>query len=52
MLPLLLRTLLLLSAHMAYSDKLVAQARRVLEGQEKAIHMAIALMDRVEVADH
>lgn len=39
-------------AHMVYSDKLVAQARRVLEGQEKVIFMAIALMDRVEAADH
>lgn len=39
-------------AHMVYSDKLVAQARRVLEGQEKVICMAIALMDRVEAADH
>lgn len=34
-------------AHRAYADELVAQARRVLESQERTVHMATSLLDRI-----
>lgn len=37
-------------AHRAFADDLVAQVYRVLESQERTVHMATSLLDRIDTA--
>lgn len=39
-------------AHQAYADEVIGKARRVLEGQDRTMRMAMTLLDLIDAAEH